>query len=239
MKFNVPGKALQQQLQAVSKVINSKNALSILDNFLFKVEGNTLYITGSDGENVITASVEIFESDGDGKIALPAKTLLDVTKEIGGQPLQFKINELTKEVDLEFLTGHFNFMGIDGNEYPNTEPAVEDARTFTVPCEMIKKGIDKTIFAVSSEPIRPIMTGICWDVHNDDITFASSDTHKLVRYINRMASPGIEARFIMPSKPANILRNIIGNDDVDVQVTIDSKSATFSFGGYILSCRYM
>lgn len=63
MKFNVEGKTFQQQLSAVSKVINAKNALSILDNFLLKVEGDRLSITGSDQENVMTAYMTITESE--------------------------------------------------------------------------------------------------------------------------------------------------------------------------------
>jgi len=239
MKFNVPGKSLQQQLQSVSKVINSKNALSILDNFLLRVEGGKLYITGSDGENVLTSSLEIFDPDSDGAIAVSAKMLLDITKEVGGQPLVFNVNDLTCEVDIEFLTGHFNFMGIDPAEYPNASSMDDDTKTLVIPAEMVKKGIDKTIFAVSAEPIRPIMTGICWDIHNDDITFVSSDTHKLVRYVSKMASPGLEANFIMPAKPANILRNIISANDEEVYIKMDAKSATFKVGNYCLSCRFI
>ena len=113
MKFNVAGKALQQQLTAVSKVINSKNALSILDNFLFTVKGNELTITGSDQENTISAKVEISESDSDGSIAILAKRMLDIFKEVSNQPVTFYINEETLEIDIKFLTGHFNFSGIN------------------------------------------------------------------------------------------------------------------------------
>ena len=54
MRFNIDGKLFQQQLQAVSKVINSKNALSILDNFLFELHDGWLTITGSDQENIVS-----------------------------------------------------------------------------------------------------------------------------------------------------------------------------------------
>ena len=82
MKFNVAGKSLQQHLNAVSKVINSKNALSILDNFLFTIEGNQLTITGSDQENTVSATLEIAGSDTDGSVAVHAKRMLDIIKEI-------------------------------------------------------------------------------------------------------------------------------------------------------------
>ena len=118
MRFNVSGKSLQVQLQAVSKVINSKNALAILDNFLLQVEGNTLSIIGGDQENVMRATVEINDADGEGEIAILAKRLLEVVKEVSNQPLTFDINLDTKEIELTFNNGHFSFMGVDAAEYP-------------------------------------------------------------------------------------------------------------------------
>lgn len=239
MKFNVSSKVLQQQLSAVSKVINTKNALSILDNFLLKVEGSTLSITGSDQENTMTATLEIMEVEGEGAIAVPYKRLLDMLKEVPGQGLTFYINDSTKEIDIRFLNGHFNFMGLSADEYPQRTPFEGDSHTFTVPASMIQKGIDNTIFAVSSETIRPIMTGILWDITEDAITFVASDTHKLVRYVNNEGRPGFVGSFIMPSKPANILKSIIGKDTESIEITMDSKSATFKFANYSLSCRFI
>ncbi|MDE6718217.1 MAG: DNA polymerase III subunit beta, partial [Muribaculaceae bacterium] len=239
MKFNVSGKTFQTQLQAVSKVINAKNALSILDNFLLKVEGDRLSITGSDQENVMTAYMEIFESECDGEIAVPAKRLLEVIKEISSQPLTFDINDKTKEVDIKFLNGHFAFMGVDAAEFPIGRKPGEDARTMIFPAAIVQKGIDNTLFAVSTDNVRPIMTGIYWDIHEGDITFVSSDTHKLVRYINREYAPDFTGSFIMPAKPAGILRSIIGKDDADIKLTFDNKGAVFEIGDYLLTCLFI
>ena len=239
MKFNVEGKTFQQQLTAVSKVINAKNSLSILDNFLLKVEGDRLSITGSDQENVLTAFMTITESEGDGVIAVNAKRLLEITKEIANQPLSFDINDNTKEIDIQFLNGHFNFMGVDGSDYPVRRELEEGYRTMMIPASMVQKGIDRTLFAVAVETVRPAMTGIYWDIHEADITFVSSDTHKLVRYINREAAPGFAASFILPAKPANILKGIIAKEEGDVKVDFDGKGAVFEFGDYLLSTLFI
>ncbi len=239
MKFNVASKALQQQLSAVSKVINTKNAMSILDNFLLSIKGNMLEITGSDQENTMTAVVEIMEVEGEGTIAVPAKRLLDMLKEVPGQGLTFYINDDTKEIDIRFLNGHFNFMGLNGDEYPQRKNFEDDAQSFTIPASMMQKGIENTLFAVSQETIRPMMTGIYWDITPDAITFVSSDTHKLVRFISTESAPQITGAFIMPAKPAGILRGLLGKDEDNVTITMDSKTATFNFGTYSLSCRFI
>lgn len=239
MKFNIDGKLFQQQLQAVSKVINSKNALSILDNFLFQLEDGWLTITGSDQENIVSSRVEVSDSDGDGAVAVPAKTLLEITKEVNNQPLTFSLNESTGEIDVVFLSGRFRFMGINADEYPRGEKMEDDATVLVLPSSVVKKGIEKTIYAVSLEPIRPMMTGIFWDIHEGDITFVASDTHKLVRYINSEVNPGVVTSFIMPAKPASIIKGILDKETQDVKMTLGSKGARFEFGDYTLTCRFI
>lgn len=238
MRFNIDGKLLQQQLSAVNKVINSKNALSILDNFLFELNGSELTITGSDQENTVKARLEVLDSDGTGKVAVPAKTILEITKEVSNQPVSFSLNDQTGEIDLQFLNGKFRFMGINGEEFPKSDNPEEETVSFTAPASVILKGIEHTVYAVSTETIRPIMTGIYWDIHEDDIVFVASDTHKLVRYITREVAPGFNRGFIMPAKPANILKGIIGKEDI-VNVKIGEKGASFSFGDFSLTCRFI
>lgn len=238
MKFNIDGKLLQQQLTAVNKVINSKNALTILDNFLFELNGNELTITGSDQENTVKAKLEVLDCDGTGQIAINAKTLLEITKEISNQPVNFSLNDQTGEIDLQFLNGQFKFMGINADEYPKGDNLEDSAVSFSAPASVILKGIEKTVYAVSQENIRPIMTGIYWDIHENDIVFVASDTHKLVRYITREVTPGFERGFIMPSKPANILKGIIGKEDM-VNIRIGEKGASFTFGDFSLTCRFI
>lgn len=247
MKFNIPSKTLAQQLVAVAKVINSKNALSILDNFLLTLNGDTLTITGSDQENVMTATLQVYEAEGEGSIAVPSKRLLDMLKEVPGQPLTFYVNDENKEIDIRFMNGHFNFMGIDGNEFPVQDEVRQQAHKVTLPAEVVRKGLETTLFAVGTETIRPIMTGVYWDICpvNESgeplpgITFVATDTHKLVRYINTSVNPGLTFSFILPPKPATILRSLIGKEEGDVSIEMDDKSAKFTMGGYTLSCRFI
>lgn len=239
MKFNVHGKTLQQQLAAVSKVVNAKNALSILDNFLLEVREDYLLITGSDQETVMTARMEITNQGLDGKIAINAKRLMEVVKEVANFPLTFEIEESTGAVDLLFPGGHFSFMGVDAAEYPQSFETDEQSAEMTIPAEVIQKGLDYTLFAISTEPIRPMMTGVYWDFHEGDITFVGSDTHKLVRYINSSYKPNTVTSFILPGKPAGILRSLINKETEFVNIRKDDKSAIFSFGDFRLGCRFV
>lgn len=237
MKFNVSGKALADQLTAVSRVINAKSTMPILENFLLHVDGDKLFITGSDSENIMTATLDILESDGEGDVAISAKRLLDIAKEVAGQPITFELDNETMNVKLSYLTGEFNFPALDGSEYPQKKEPEEEPVRFSLPADIIRKGIENTLFAVSLEQIRPIMTGIFFDVMDMQITFVSSDTHKLVRYINHEAAPGVTTGFILPSKPAGIIKNLINAETAPIEIVADSKTVTFTFDSYVISSR--
>lgn len=240
MKFTVPGKPFQQQLQAMSRVLNSKNALKILDNFHLKVEDNKLWITGSDSENVMVSWIEIFDVEGNGEVAVSSKTIIDLAKEIGNQPITLEMDEENFHIKVTYMNGEFEFMGLDGKEYPLRNDADQgDVKEFTVQSDVITKGIEHTLFAVSQDNIRPIMTGIFWDIAPDSITFVSSDTHKLSRYINYQAKPEFEGGFILPSKPAGILRSVLDKEPTEVKIKMNTTGATFSFDQYSLSCKFI
>lgn len=239
MKFNVPGKVLLQHMTAVAKVINSKNALSILENFLFKVVDDRLIITASDSDSVMTSWLEITEVDGEGEFCVNAKNLIDIVKEIGNQPVTFEINE-TLKVNITYLNGFIDMMAVDAAEYPRKSTDLEDdSRSFTLPSGMVTKGVDYTVYAVSTEPLRPQMTGVFWDIDVDRVTFVASDTHKLVKYVNAEGAPGFKGGFILPAKYAQIVRSVISDEDEVVNISIDSKGASFSVGQFTLVCKFI
>lgn len=239
MKFNVNGKALQDRLNAVSKVVNSKNPMSILDNFLLSVEGDVLTITGSDTENTLSTRLEVTESESDGAVAVLAKRMLDIFKEVGNQPVTVYVNEETLEIDIKFLSGHFNFTGINSDEYPRQDQLPADAVETILPAKTLLKGIETTLFAVATDTIRPVMTGIYVGLDQEKLTFASTDTHKLVRYIDRNSASDSERSFILPAKPAAILRALMAKEEGDVRMRLDSKRAVFEFGEFTLYTKFI
>lgn len=238
MKFTVQGKDFLAQLNASAKVLNAKNTIGILDNFLIELKGNELQITASDSENVMTSVVEAFDTEGEGRFCVPAKRLLEMMKEISNQPINFSISD-NYLVNVEYLNGKFNFMGVDPSPYPLPAPLEADAVTIEIPGNVISAGLGKTMFAVSTVSVRPVMTGILWDFFDDKIIFVSSDTHKLVRYENRTFAPGRTFNFVLYSKTASVVNSLLGSDAGMVKLSLDSKSAIFKFERYKLSCRFL
>lgn len=238
MKFVVSSTELLNHLQAVSRVINSKNTLPILDNFLFQLEKKELVITASDLESTMITRIHLENVDGEGSIAVPARILTDSLKEFPEQPLTFNINLDTLAVDINSENGKFSVVGQKGGEYPQIPVIREDKKSSVrLGGEVLMQGISKTLFATADDELRPVMNGIFIELHTDNISFVASDAHKLVRYKRTDVTPDSEASFILPKKPAGLLKNILGKEKNDVIVEFDDKNAFFTLTNYKLICR--
>jgi len=237
MKFNVSSSKLFSQLQAVSRVINNKNSLPILDDVLFDLVGNELKLTASDGETTIRTSVEVDGVEGTGKVASAAKLLLETLKEFSEQPLAFTIDENNFAVSMVSQNGTYSFVGVNGKEYPEMPDAETDARTIAMPANVLQSAIEKTIFCTADDDLRPVMNGIFFDIAEDKVTMVATDAHRLVRYMNTGVAAGSPASFILPKKPASLLKNLLAKEENEVKVTFGQKNARFEFGSTIVVCR--
>lgn len=241
MKFNVQSKALYGQTSAVSKVINSKNPMPILNNFLLELSGNVLTITASDIENTLTAKVPVLEAEGEGRFCVDARRLTDLLKSMPDIGITFEIDDETLAIQVSYNgdKGKFDFVGVAGEEYPTPQVATDEgAVNFKVPSNQILSGIDNTLFAVGNDTLRPMMMGIYWDIKPDDFTFVATDTRKLVRYRNSVAAPGVTVSCIVPTKPAQVIKNILPRD-VEVNVSIDDKRALLETEDLSFSCQLL
>ena len=238
MKFVVSSTELLSHLNAISKVISSKNTLPILDNYLFQLENNRLTITASDLESTLITSLELDNTDGDGDVAVPAKLLNDTLKEFPEQPLTFQINLETSAIDIYSENGKFSIVGQNGEDFPQLPEIKEEAAaTIEVNHDVLLKGISKTLFATADDELRPVMNGIFIELGNDDLTFVASDAHKLVRYKRSDIKSEVESSFILPKKPAALLKNLLPKEEFDVKLQFDDKNAFFSLSNYKLICR--
>ncbi len=236
MRFNVPSKLLYNYVSSVSKVINSKNTISILNNFLFSIKGNTLTITATDVENSLTARVPVTEAQGEGKFCIDARRLVDLLKEMPDQGITFDINDDNLSVEITYPNGNYSLIALNGDEYPQTkEEGQTESIKFSCPVYKIIQGLDDTLFAAGTDNLRPMMMGVLWDIKPDAIVFVATDTRKLVK-CRTMCETGSEGSFIVPIKPATVFKNVFVKEET-ANVTIDSKSATFETPSFTMPCR--
>lgn len=236
MRFTLSSTVLNSRLQTLAKVINSKNSLAILESFLFQVHDGKMEVTASDSENLMRTIIPLDEYDAEGKFAIPNRTVLDAVKELPEQPLTFEVNPETYEVAIEYQNGRYNFTAQDAEEYPQKEPIGGDAKTLTVNAKVLCENINRTLFATDNNDIRPVMNGIYFDLLPDCLAFVASDGHKLVRCRYQAIHSETHDSFILPKKPAMLLRTVLDKSEDDVVVKFNPNCAEFHFQGGMLSC---
>lgn len=238
MKFVVSSTELLGHLQAISRVISSKNTLPILDNFLFSISGNDLEITASDLESTLITRMRLDNITGSGTIALPARILLDTLKEFSEQPLTFDVNPDTMAVVINSENGRFSIVGQNGIDFPVLPVIKKEKRfTFNIAADVLLAGISRTLFATADDELRPVMGGILVEASSEKLTFVASDAHKLVRYQRSDAKADDSASFILPKKPASLLKNILPKESGVVSVEFDDRNAFFNLSDYKVVCR--
>ena len=238
MKFVVSSTDLLSHLSAISKVISSKSTMPILDNFLFLLSETELTITASDLESTLITSMELDNTEGEGTIAVPAKLLIDTLKEFPEQPLTFQVDDENFGIEIFSENGKFSIVGQSGEDFPELPEVNEDSATsVNVSHKVLQKGIEKTLFATADDELRPVMNGIFVELSPENMGFVASDAHKLVRYRRTDATSEFESSFILPKKPASLLRALLPKEEFDVKLDFDDKNAIFTLTNYKLICR--
>ncbi len=237
MRFEVSSTALLSRLQSISKVIVSKNSLPILDCFLFDLEGNVLTVTAADAETRLVTTVEVMNAKGAGSFAVSAKILLDPLKELPEQPLTFDINDDNLEIFIHFQNGKYNFIGQKGDTYPQQRALSDNAIAISMDAQILLNGISRLLFATGEDELRPVMNGIYFDIHTDDLTFVASDGRKLVRLRSLSVKSAERASFILPKKPANLLRNLLAKEQDQVTIKFDENNAYVVCPNFEMVCR--
>lgn len=237
MKFIVSSTGLFSHLQAISRVINAKNSLPILDCFLMELTDGTLSITASDSETTLITSLEVNEYDSDGRFAVSSKTLLDALKEIPEQPLSFDVNMSNMEITVQYQNGKYSLMGQNADEYPQNPTLGDNAANVTIGAPVMMVGVNRSLFATADDELHPVLNGIYFDITTENITFVASDGHKLVRNKTFKARGSEKSAFILPKKPATLLKNLLPKEQGDVQISFDNRNAVFTLENYSMICR--
>lgn len=225
------------RLQTLSRVLASKSALQILDCILFELEGGKLRLTASDSETTLVTTLDVNEADADGRFAIKAGTIINGLKEISEQPVTIDVNGESHEVLITYQNGKSNFVGQSGEEYPLPQPAGDGAQQLALSNETLLSGISRALFATADDELRPVMNGIYFDISAESVTFVASDGHKLVRDRVFSARGDQPAAFILPKKPARLLKDILAKEPGDAEIRFDERNARVRLENYTLSCR--
>jgi len=236
MRFTVSSTALSSRLNALSRVINSKNSLPILADFLFDIQDNVLYLTASDSENVMKTQLELTDSTENGRFAIGNHNLLEAVKGFSEQPITFDVDLQANQAKISYQNGLFSLPIESADEYPQPQ-AINTAHEIVIPNALLAENINRSLFATAQDELRPVMNGLYFDLTPEYLAIVASDGHKLVRNKILTIQSDVPAAFILPKKPATLLKNLLGKDGEDVIIRFDDRNAQIDYGEGELTCR--
>ena len=233
MKFIVSSSELLKNLQILGSILNTNNTLPILDNFLFDIDNNGLTITSSDLETTLSSKISI-ESTIKVMVALPAKLLIDILKSLPEQPLTFSMENYILEINSN--NGKYALSYMNGDEFPKSI-VIEDSSEIIFESKVLLNIINSTIFASGNDDLRPVMSGVFFQITSSGSFFVATDAHKLVKYSRNDIKSENAIEFIIPNKPLNIIKSIVSDKNSEVKVLFNKTNAIFNFSSFKLTCR--
>ena len=234
MKFDVSSSDLLKQLQIAGGVISSSPVLPILEDFLFTAEKGRLKIAATDLETSIKTELPVRTAE-EGQVAVPARILIETLKALPEQPITFSVDEGTHAIEITSNYGKYKLAGENGQDFPRL-PQPESVNSVALSSDVLTKGITKTLFAVSTDELRPSMTGIYFQVDGSKITLVATDAHKLVKYTFSNVEGEVTSSFIVPKKGLQLLKGALPTDE-KVDLAFNNSNAFFTFGNIEVICR--
>lgn len=235
MKFIVSSSALLKQLQHIHGVISSNTVLPILEDFLFLVNKDELTVVATDLETVMKVRLETAAKEPV-RICIPARILMDYLKNNPDQPLTFNVNPDSFAVDITSDNGKYKVAGENPENFPK-EPIPDEATSFTISSVALMTAINKTLFAVSSDDLRPAMTGVYVELDKKGANFVATDAHRLVKYSRLDVKCPKADSFIVPRKPLSLLKNMLPADESEVKVSYSANHFFVQHDNVEMVCR--
>ncbi|MDB5240525.1 MAG: polymerase subunit beta, partial [Spirosoma sp.] len=211
MKFIVSSSVLLKNLQNINGVVATNPIVPILENFLFRIEvgdnasGGTLTVTASDLQTTMTTQIPV-EASENGAIAIPAKLLLDTLRSLPEQPVTINIDTETFGTEILTDNGRYKLSGENPIDFPKL-PTVSKNMSVEMTSDVLLGAINNTVFATSTDDLRPAMTGVYLQLSEDTATFVATDGHRLIRYRRTDLGGGSSSQsLISPRKALQLLK---------------------------------
>lgn len=235
MKFTVSSSTLLKQLSSINGVVNSNPVVPILENFLFEIEQGKLMITASDLQTSMKVQLDV-EADENGSVAVPARILMDTLKNLPEQPVTFTIDEASYTVEINSNNGHYRLAGENATDFPKL-PQVSESKEINLPAATLQKAVSNTLFATSTDELRPAMTGVYLNLSDSNTVFVATDGHRLIRYTRDDVTVTAGTSMIIPRKALTLLKNTLSDENTDVKVEFNQSNAFFRFDNLQMICR--
>ncbi|MGB8955013.1 MAG: DNA polymerase III subunit beta [Tumebacillaceae bacterium] len=227
MKLLIQRSHLVQAIQNVHKAVSSKSTIPVLSGIKMAADKDGVRLTATDLEigieTFIPTHIEdepIMDVIEPGAIVLSARYFADIVKKLPTQQVEIEVKQNYLTI-IRAGKSEYNLHGLDHEEFPRL-PQVNDQHVFTIQADILKDMIRQVAFSVSTEEIRPMLTGVLFSLKNGHLKFVATDSHRLAtREATVEAAPALElSNVIVPGKSLNELARLLPDNDSLIDVVV-------------------
>ena len=234
MKFRISKEAFLDGLQKVQHVVSSRTTLPILSNVLLVAKDGRIQFTTTDLDVGITGSVEA-QIDKEGATTLPAKRLVSIVRELPASEVEVSV-DAKNHASIRSGPSFFKIIGLGEAEFPPL-PDFAGAREFKIPQLVLRDGLKKTFYAISTDETRYVLNGIFTSFRDGKMTLVATDGRRLAMVDADLEFPAShETDVIIPTKAVQELQRLLG-DAGDVLVKLSDSQISFTVGDSLLCSK--
>ena len=235
MKFSCDKNILQEAIAVTARAVPSKSPINSLEGLLIEC-GESVKITGYDLKKAIYT---VFDADvvQKGQIVVNARLFSEMIRRLPDGIVLITADEENNSINVKCGRSEYNFIGYDVKDYPDI-PKFEGMNNVCIPQNQLKKMIEKTIFAVSKDEVRPVYTGSLFEIEGNTLTIVSVDGYRLARRIEKIENAQLEdCSFVVPGFALSDIEKICEEKDEPVKIAVGDKHISFTIGDTVVISR--
>ncbi len=245
MKFDIMRDRLLDGLNDVMKAVSSKTTIPILTGIKIDVTEEGMRLTGSDADITIQTFIPI-EENGDqviniaetGSIVLQARMFNEIVRKLPTNDVEIEVSN-GFQTHIRSGKSEFHLIGLDPTEYPSL-PEIAMDRQFAIPADLLKSIIRETVFAVATSESRPVLTGVNWQIKDEELICVATDSHRLAQRKTKLEQlPTDVHSVVIPGKSLNELNKVLGETTEPVQIVITSQQVLFKAENILFFSRLL
>jgi len=226
MKFTTTKTNLQISLQKLSKIIPGRSTIPILGNALITTDNGKIIMRATDLEQTMVLKIPA-SIEKEGSSVVPIGTLLNISNELPDGRITLSVDKKLN-VSIKSEKGDYDLKGLVVEEFPAL-PELDKHNSVIVPSKLLKTIIKTTSFAISSDDLKPALTGVLFQFKEGALTTVATDGHRLARYhIKKFEAGDFSGEIIIPKKFLSLSQNLLGKEEtVEIQISKNHITATF------------
>ncbi len=218
MRFSLQREALLKPLAQVVNVVERRQTLPVLANFLVQVSQGQLSLTGTDLEVEMVARSAVDDAQ-DGELTIPARKLFEIVRALPDGS-RVTLSQSGDKVTVQAGRSRFTLATLPANDFPSVDE-VEATERITVPEAALKELIERTAFAMAQQDVRYYLNGLLFDLADKTLRCVATDGHRLALCETTLENPvGSKKQIIVPRKGVTELQRLLEGGDRALELEI-------------------